>query len=134
MVFSGHVLVFLFTQVFYIFVLGMLSLLMGWTASNPGIASSRMILFIPGGFILGGPTGPVPVLSDWVQLLSHVFPLTWEFHFVRDIITDCQTRRGCAFLGFQLGNSILCGISSPAALDWLIFPGNLVDFCSISES
>ena len=87
MVFSGHVLTFLFTQFFYIFVLGMLSLLMGWTASNPGIASSRMILFIPGGFILGGPTGPIPVLSGWVQTLSHIFPLTWEFHLVRDIIT-----------------------------------------------
>ena len=87
MVFSGHVLTFLFTQFFYICVLGMLSLLMGWTASNPGIASSRMILFIPGGFILGGPTGPIPELSGWVQTLSHIFPLTWEFHLVRDIIT-----------------------------------------------
>ena len=87
MVFSGHVLTFLFTQFCDIFVLGMLSLLVGWTASNPGIASSRMILFIPGGFILGGPTGPIPVLSGWVQTLSHIFPLTWEFHLVRDIIT-----------------------------------------------
>ncbi len=87
MVFSGHILTFLFTQVFYVFLVGMMSLLMGWTASNPGIASSRMILFIPGGFILGGPTGPVPVLSQWVQYFSHVFPLTWEFHFVRDIVT-----------------------------------------------
>ena len=87
MVFTGHVGTFLFVQVFYIFVLGMMCLLMGWTAANPGIASSRMILFIPGGFILGGPTGPLPVMSQWVINFSHVFPLTWEFHFVRDIIT-----------------------------------------------
>lgn len=87
MVFTGHLVTFLFVQVFYIFVLGMLCLLMGWTAANPGIASSRMILFIPGGFILGGPTGPLPVMSQWVINFSHVFPLTWEFHFVRDIIT-----------------------------------------------
>lgn len=86
MIFSGHIFTFIFTQVFYIFLLGMYCLLMGWTAANPGIAASRMILFIPGGFILGGPTSPVPILSQWVQTLSHIFPLTWEFHFVRDII------------------------------------------------
>lgn len=86
MIFAGHILTFIFTQIFYIFLLGMFCLLAGWTAPNPGIASSRMILFIPGGFILGGPTSPVPILSEWVQILSHIFPLTWEFHFVRDII------------------------------------------------
>ena len=64
----------------------MMSLLFGWTAANPGIASSRMILFIPGGFIFGGPTGPTAFYPDWVLNLSHVFPLTWEFHFPRDII------------------------------------------------
>jgi len=86
LVFSGHVLTFLFTQFFIALAVGMLSLLFGWNAANPGIASSRMILFIPGGFILGGATGPVNHMAEWVQTVSHVFPLTWEFHFVRDII------------------------------------------------
>ena len=86
MVFSGHLLTFLFTQVFFIMAVGMLSLLFGWTAANPGIASSRMILFIPGGFILGGVTSPLSHLSEWVVTVSHVFPLTWEYHFVRDIV------------------------------------------------
>ncbi|WP_295100827.1 ABC transporter permease [Selenomonas sp.] len=84
--FSGSLLVFLFIQVFYILVTGTLSLFFGWTAANPGIASSRMILFIPGGFILGGMTGPVTFLAPWVVSLSHIFPLTWEYHFQRDII------------------------------------------------
>ena len=114
MVFSGHVLTFLFTQVFYVFVLGMLSLLMGWTASNPGIASSRMILFIPGGFILGGPTGPVPQLSAWAYVLSHVFPLTWEYHLVRDILTrgagfmDCAREFGMFFIYIGVVAVIFC--------------------------
>ena len=86
LVFSGRLLTFLFIQLFYVLAVGMLSLLFGWTAANPGIASSRMILFIPGGFILGGVTSPLSHLSDWVVTVSHVFPLTWEFHFVRDII------------------------------------------------
>ena len=51
-----------------------------------------MILFLPGGFILGGATGPVPILSKWVLVLSHFFPLTWEFHLVRDVVT-----RGAGF-------------------------------------
>jgi len=84
--FAGHLWQFLFIQAFMVLTVGMLSLLFGWTAANPGIASSRMILFIPGGFIMGGATGPVSFYSDWAVAFSHVFPLTWEFHFVRDII------------------------------------------------
>lgn len=90
--FSGSAWLFLFTQLFYVLAVGMLSLLFGWTAANPGIASSRMILFIPGGFILGGMTGPLTFYAPWVVALSHVFPLTWEFHFQRDIIA-----RGAGF-------------------------------------
>ncbi len=112
MVFSGSLLVFLFSQILYIMGVGIMSLLFGWTAANPGIASSRMILFIPGGFILGGPTGPVPVLSLWVQMISHVFPLTWEFHFVRDIITRGAGFMDCAreFGGFMIYLGILAVI------------------------
>ena len=86
LVFSGRVIDFLLIQIIYAVMLGMLSVLIGWTASNPGIASSRMILFIPGGFILGGVTSPLSHLSPWVVTASHIFPLTWEFHFTRDII------------------------------------------------
>ena len=86
LVFSGRFIDFLLIQIVYAIMLGMLSILIGWTASNPGIASSRMILFIPGGFILGGVTSPLSHLSSWVVAMSHIFPLTWEFHFTRDII------------------------------------------------
>lgn len=86
LVFSGRVVDFLLIQIVYAVMLGMLSILVGWTASNPGIASSRMILFIPGGFILGGVTSPLSHLSPWVVTASHIFPLTWEYHFTRDII------------------------------------------------
>lgn len=77
---------FLFIQLFYVMAVGMMSVLFGWTAANPGVAASRMILFIPGGFILGGITGPLTFYQPWVVAVSHVFPLTWEFHFQRDII------------------------------------------------
>ncbi|SHK80642.1 ABC-2 type transport system permease protein [Selenomonas ruminantium] len=85
--FSGSLLAFLFVQLFFIPTVGALSLFFGWTAANPGIASSRMILFVPGGFILGGMTGPTTFFADWVVKFSHIFPLTWEFHFQRDIIS-----------------------------------------------
>ena len=86
LVFSGKVLEFLLIEIFMALTIGMLSIFMGWTAANPGIASSRMILFIPGGFIFGGVTSPLSHLSHWVVDLAHVFPLTWQFHFTRDII------------------------------------------------
>ena len=90
--FTGSFLVFLSSLFLYVPALGLISLLFGWTAANPGVAASRMILFVPGGFILGGPTGPVPVLTEWVRVLSHFFPLTWEYHVTRDIIA-----RGASF-------------------------------------
>ena len=86
LVFSGRLIDFLLIQVVFAVMLGILSVFIGWTAPNPGIASSRMILFIPGGFILGGVTSPLSHLSPWVVTFSHIFPLTWEFHFTRDII------------------------------------------------
>ena len=92
MTFSGSLLLFLAVQIFYVMTVGTMSTLFGWTAANPGIASSRMILFIPGGFIFGGPTGPISFYPDWVVAASHLFPLTWEYHFVRDIIS-----RGAGF-------------------------------------
>ncbi len=104
MVFSGSILLFYMTQGLYIFVLGTLSLLFGWTAANPGAASSRMILLIPGGFILGGTTAPFQKLSEWVQIGSHIFPLAWEFEFTRNIVIrgagfwDIATTMGAFFL------------------------------------
>ncbi len=86
LVFSGRILEFLLIEIFMSLTIGMLSIFMGWTAANPGIASSRMILFIPGGFIFGGVTSPLSHLSEWVVDLAHIFPLTWQFHFTRDII------------------------------------------------
>ena len=86
LVFSGRVVEFLLIQIFMTLTIGVLSIFVGWTAANPGIASSRMILFIPGGFIFGGVTSPLSHLSPWVVDLAHIFPLTWQFHFTRDII------------------------------------------------
>lgn len=92
--FSGNILVFLLSLIFYVPALGLFSLLFGWTAANPGVAASRMILFIPGGFIFGGPTGPMSALPEWVPIITHIFfPLTWEYHFTRDILT-----RGASFM------------------------------------
>ena len=86
LVFSGKVVEFLLIQIFMTLTIGVISVFVGWTAANPGIASSRMILFIPGGFILGGVTSPLTHFSPWVVNFAHIFPLTWQFHFTRDII------------------------------------------------
>lgn len=92
MAFTGSLLLFFLTQCFYIPAVGMMSLLFGWNAANPGVAASRMILFIPMGFILGGATSPIMQQSLWVRYFAHFFPLTWEYEFTRDI-----TIRGAGF-------------------------------------
>lgn len=107
MIIAGNFLLFLCFQILLIFDIGMLSLLFGWNAANPGVASSRMILFIPGGFILGGVTSPISHLSAWAIQFSHLFPLTWQYHFTRDILqrgaglTDI-THQTAAFLLYSL--------------------------------
>lgn len=86
LVFSGRVVEFLVIEILLALTIGVISVFVGWTAANPGVASSRMILFIPGGFIFGGVTSPLSHLSPWVVKVAHIFPLTWQFHFTRDII------------------------------------------------
>lgn len=72
MAFAGSVWLFFLTQCFYIPAVGVMSLLFGWNAANPGVAASRMILFIPMGFILGGATSPLMEQSLWVRYFAHV--------------------------------------------------------------
>lgn len=115
MVITGNFFLFLATQFFYIAALGMMSLLFGWGAANPGIAASRMVLFIAGGFIWGGATAPVSHFSDWVITLTHFFPLTWEFHFVRDIL---QRGAGASDLLTLFGEFLLYTAAIAAVLLW----------------
>lgn len=91
---------------------GFMSMLFGWGAANPGVAASRMILFIPGGFILGGMSGPLDLHPGWVHVVSNVFPLVWVYRLVRDIIL-----RGASFMevsqefgGFMIYTGILAVI------------------------
>ena len=106
---AGNFLIFLFALVLLVISTGMMSLLFGWNAANPGVAASRMILFIPGGFILGGMTGPIPILPDWAQLLSNFFPLVWGYRFARDILLRGASFMDCAqdFGGFMIYTGII---------------------------
>ena len=104
LVFSGTIIDFLIIQILMVLAIGMLSIFFGWTAPNPGLASSRMILFIPGGFILGGVTNPLSHLQPWVVTVSHIFPLTWQFHFTRDII---QRGAGLADISSEIGEFLI---------------------------
>lgn len=61
------------------------AVLIGWGAPNPGVAISRMILFIPGGFILGGASGPLNLVPPAVQFVSNIFPLVWSYRLFRDV-------------------------------------------------
>lgn len=107
--FMGNFCVLLLSILLLAVSVGLLSMLFGWGAANPGIAASRMILFLPGGFILGGMTSPLDILPGWVQIAFNVFPLVWEFRFTRDIIL-----RGASFMdtaqefgGFMIYTGVL---------------------------
>ncbi len=107
--FTGNLLALLLSILLLAFSLGCMCLLFGWGAANPGVAASRMILFIPGGFILGGASGPMDIVPAWVQAVSNVFPLVWEYRFTRDIILRGASFSDTAqeFGGFMLYAGIL---------------------------
>lgn len=63
---------------------GMLALLYSWSSTDPGHGASMMIFLVPPGFILGGATMAVGVVPDWTYVLSHMFPLVWQYRFWRD--------------------------------------------------
>ena len=94
--FTNNVLLYICVQALYIWICSLVSLLVGWSAPNPGMAASRMILFIPPGFILGGYGVPMTMLPEWVQWLNHIFPLTWDFKFIRDVVIRGASFQDCA--------------------------------------
>ena len=107
--FKGNFLVLVFSILLLGCSLGIMSLLFGWTAADPGSAVGRNIWFVPPGFILGGFTNPMDILPDWVQVLYNIFPLVWEYRLIRDIVL-----RGASFMemaralgGFMIFTGVL---------------------------
>lgn len=86
MVFAGRLADYIISQILFLPSLGLMSVLFGWGAANPGVASSRMLFLVPAGFILSGEAFPLSLFPQWVIAVSHFFPLTWQFHFIRDIV------------------------------------------------
>lgn len=74
--------------------IGLLSLFFSWNSENPGAGTAFMILYVPPGFILGGSTMAIPFLTDWVQNVSHIWPLVWQYRFVRDIAQRGEFQAG----------------------------------------
>lgn len=91
--FAGNFFSLMFAVLLFVWSMAFSCILFGWGAPNPGAAISKMILFVPGGFILGGYTMPLDILPEWVRLVSNIFPLTWVFRFTRDILL-----RGASFM------------------------------------
>ncbi|MCI6796511.1 MAG: ABC transporter permease [Succinatimonas sp.] len=92
--FEGNWLFYLLTIITTGMCIGMIALILSWNSSNPGSGAGFMILFVPPGFILGGSTMAIPFLTDWVKAISDIWPLVWQYSFLRDI-----AQRG----EFQLG-------------------------------
>ena len=109
LVFTGSFFALVLSIILLTISLGFMCMLFGWGAANPGLATSRMILFIPAGFILGGMTGPVDILPNWVLVVYNAFPLVWVYRFARDVLL-----RGAGFFdiapefgGFMIYTALL---------------------------
>lgn len=62
-----------------------LGFIYAYKAGDPGQGAALMIFLIPPGFIMGGATMAVGMLSQGAFAFSHCFPLTWLYHFQRDL-------------------------------------------------
>ena len=83
--------------------IGLIAMILSWNAGNAGIGASFMILFVPPGFILGGSTMAIPFLTDWVRSISRIWPLTWQYSFLRDIAQRGEYQSGVlAYYGYYL--------------------------------
>lgn len=66
------------------FSIGVLAMLVTWKTSQPSEGSSRMIMIVPPGFILGGSLLASGYMPEWVNTVKFAFPLTWQYEFWRD--------------------------------------------------
>lgn len=84
--FAGNVLLYVPALFLCALSIGWMGFIYAFKATNPGQGAGLMIFLIPPGFILGGATMATGVLSHEAWLFSHCFPLTWLYHFQRDLV------------------------------------------------
>lgn len=109
--FVGNYLFFLLTLFVTGMSIGMIALFLSWNCPHPGLGASFMILFVPPGFILGGSTMAIPFLNDWVRMLSNIWPLVWEYSFLRDIAQRGGNMSGVVtMLGWYLAYASVLGL------------------------
>lgn len=84
--FAGNVLLYVPALFLCALSIGWMGFIYAFKATNPGQGAELMIFLIPPGFILGGATMATGVLSHEAWLFSHCFPLTWLYHFQRDLV------------------------------------------------
>lgn len=100
--FAGSLTAYFASSALTITALGLLCFILGWKAKSPN-GMLGTVLVVPG-FLFGGIIFPLPVLPGWLNALVNVFPLDWQFRFLRDIAL-----RGAGFaeMTAQFGNLIV---------------------------
>lgn len=100
--FVGSLTAYIASSILVIVAMGLLCFILGWKAKGPNGMLSPLIV-VPG-FLLGGIIFPLPILPGWLNAVANIFPLDWQFRFLRDIAL-----RGAGFMDMsaQFGSLIL---------------------------
>jgi len=64
---------------------GLFALLLGWTASEPAKATSRVMLIVLPSFLLAGFQVPTLMLPKILQWFGNLLPITHHFKFIRGL-------------------------------------------------
>ncbi|RYD02121.1 hypothetical protein N752_27100 [Desulforamulus aquiferis] len=67
----------------YTFSTGLLAMLVGWTASNPGKANGRIVFLMLPSFLLSGGQVPVALLPEFLQWINKAIPLSLHLSILR---------------------------------------------------
>ncbi len=82
--FKGNYLAYLPSLLLLPFAIGLIAMVVTWNFPTPAGGAAFMIFIVPPGFIMGGMTLATGELPGWAWVLSHAFPLTWQFAMYRD--------------------------------------------------
>lgn len=100
--FAGSLSAYLLSSFLLIAAMGLLCFILSWKMKSPSGTLSPLIV-VPG-FLFGGIIFPLPILPDWLNTLANVFPLDWQFRFLRDI---ALRGAGLREMSAQFGSLIL---------------------------
>ncbi|CAG7657841.1 ABC transporter permease [Paenibacillus allorhizosphaerae] len=81
--FAGQPFAFVVPLLLYTLTIGLMGMVVGWTAADPSKVALRTYAIVYPSFMLSGVQVAPIIFPAPIQAISHMLPLTWLFKFIR---------------------------------------------------